>query len=66
MITNSLTTLFSVEHKLVYKANVRASLNSMSAIVPNIIQNVNMLHLHMTFQYLYECICLHDHNNSHG
>ena len=32
-ITNTLTTLFSVEHKLVHKANIKASLNCMSVIM---------------------------------
>ena len=51
---------FSVERMLANKANLKASLNYMSAIFHNFITNLNMLHLHVNLQYLYKWICLHD------
>ena len=67
---NSHWALFSsVERKLANKANVTHSLNYMSAIFHNM--NLNMLHLYMNFQYLYELHLLferrtlRDHNNPH-
>ena len=45
-------TFFSVEGKLANKANLKASLNYMSAIFHNM--NLNMLYVYMKLQYLCE------------